>query len=57
MKKMVKEVKKIITIRLHTSDIDKIKQMASEEWIPYQTLISAIIHKVATWKVELNVKL
>jgi predicted DNA binding CopG/RHH family protein len=30
--------------------------MAEEEWVPYQTLLSAIIHKVANWKIEINVK-
>lgn len=51
-----KKSKKIISIRLATHDISKIKTMAEEEWMPYQTLISAIIHKVANWKIELNFK-
>jgi len=50
-----RKAKQLLTIRLHTSDIDKIKQMASEEWIPYQTLISAIIHKIANKKIEIKI--
>lgn len=33
------EDKKQVTFRLSTSDIEKIKKMAEEEGIPYQTLI------------------
>ena len=49
-----KKAKQIVSIRLNTNDIDKIKIMAVNEWIPYQTLISAIIHKIADWKIELK---
>lgn len=36
---------KSITIRLAERDIQKIKAKAAEEGIPYQTLITSIIHK------------
>lgn len=45
--KNIKEIKKPISIRLYKSDIQKIKEKSEEEWIPYQTLISSIIHKYA----------
>lgn len=48
--------KKQVTFRLSTSDIEKIKKMAEDEWIPYQTLIWAIIHKIANSKIELVLK-
>lgn len=50
------EDKKQVTFRLSTSDIEKIKKMAEEEGIPYQTLIWAIIHKIANKKIELVLK-
>jgi len=34
-----------INIRISAYDIEKIKQRSAEEGIPYQTLISSIIHK------------
>jgi predicted DNA binding CopG/RHH family protein len=36
---------KSITIRLAERDIQKVKAKALEEGIPYQTLITSIIHK------------
>ncbi|HMO78897.1 MAG TPA: antitoxin [Candidatus Paceibacterota bacterium] len=36
---------KSITIRLAERDILKVKSKAAEEGIPYQTLITSIIHK------------
>ena len=36
---------KNINIRISAYDIEKVKQKSSEEGIPYQTLISSIIHK------------
>jgi predicted DNA binding CopG/RHH family protein len=38
---------KRINIRLFSKDLDLIKLHASEEGIPYQTLISSILHKFA----------
>ena len=36
---------KNINIRISAYDIEKVKQKSAEEGIPYQTLISSIIHK------------
>ncbi len=37
-----------INIRLLSSDLDRIKQLAAYEGMPYQTLISSILHKYAS---------
>lgn len=34
-----------INIRMSSKDLDQIKVIAAQEGIPYQTLISSIIHK------------
>ena len=39
-----------INIRISVYDIEKIKQRAAGEGIPYQTLISSVIHKYITGK-------
>lgn len=39
---------KRITLRLSSFDLDAIQVKAIEEGIPYQTLISSILHKYAT---------
>ncbi len=44
--------KKSLNIRLIESDIEKIKVIAFENGLPYQTLISSIIHKVATKQIK-----
>ncbi|MCL2043640.1 MAG: CopG family antitoxin [Treponema sp.] len=36
---------KNINIRISAYDIEKVKKKSTEEGIPYQTLISSIIHK------------
>jgi predicted DNA binding CopG/RHH family protein len=41
---------KNINIRISAYDIDKVKQLSAEEGIPYQTLISSVIHKYITGK-------
>ena len=41
---------KNINIRISAYDIEKVKERAAEEGIPYQTLISSIIHKYITGK-------
>ncbi len=41
---------KNINIRISAYDIEKVKQLSSEEGIPYQTLISSVIHKYITGK-------
>jgi len=37
--------KRVITLRLNNNDLDQIKSIANTEGIPYQTLISSILHK------------
>lgn len=37
--------KKVITLRLDNNDLEQIKYIANDEGIPYQTLISSILHK------------
>jgi predicted DNA binding CopG/RHH family protein len=44
--------RKSINIRVFESDIDKIKAIALSEGMPYQTLITSILHKVATGKIS-----
>lgn len=36
-----------INIRISTTDLEQIKQKAAYEGLPYQTLISSILHKYA----------
>ncbi|MEI7616705.1 MAG: antitoxin [Actinomycetota bacterium] len=37
--------KKVITLRLNDNDLVQIKKIALSEGIPYQTLISSVMHK------------
>jgi predicted DNA binding CopG/RHH family protein len=37
--------KKVITLRLDSNALEKIKSLAEDEGVPYQTLISSILHK------------
>ncbi len=37
--------KKVITLRLNENDLERIKSIAGSEGIPYQTLISSVMHK------------
>ena len=37
--------KKVVTLRLNNNDLEQIKSIANTEGIPYQTLISSILHK------------
>ena len=39
-----------INIRISAYDIERIKERSKEEGIPYQTLISSVIHKYITGK-------
>jgi predicted DNA binding CopG/RHH family protein len=41
---------KNINIRISAYDIEKVKLKSAEEGIPYQTLISSVIHKYITGK-------
>jgi predicted DNA binding CopG/RHH family protein len=46
---------KRITLRLSSADLEGIQTRAIEEGIPYQTLISSVIHKYVTGRlVEAN---
>ncbi len=40
--------KKSISLRLRKYDIEKLKERARQEGIPYQTLLSSLIHKFIT---------
>ncbi len=42
--------KKAVTLRLNNFDLEKIKMIAEDEGIPYQTLISSILHKYTNKK-------
>ena len=46
--------KKAINIRLLESDIIRLKSMALNERMPYQSYISHIIHKLTTRTLKLN---
>lgn len=37
--------KKTITLRLNVNDLERIRMIAASEGMPYQTLISSILHK------------
>lgn len=39
---------KAISLRLSRYDLEKIKERAREEGVPYQTLISMVLHKYVT---------
>ena len=41
---------KNINIRISAYELEKVKQISAEEGIPYQTLISSVIHKYITGK-------
>lgn len=49
--------RKSINIRILESDIHRLKTIAIEEWLPYQTLISTVLHKFTTWKLASKWKL
>jgi len=40
--------KKSISLRLRRYDLEKLKERAQREGIPYQTLLSSIVHKFIT---------
>jgi predicted DNA binding CopG/RHH family protein len=43
-----------INIRLSELDLERIKRIAAVEGLPYQTLISSILHKYAAHSLKLN---
>ena len=45
---------KNITIRLSVGDVTTIKNKAQETGIPYQTIISSLVHQYATGKIRLE---
>lgn len=45
---------KNITIHLSLSDVTTIKNRAQETRIPYQTIISSLVHQYATGKIRLD---
>lgn len=45
---------KNITIRLSLGDVTAIKNRAQETGIPYQTIISSLVHQYATGKIRLE---
>jgi predicted DNA binding CopG/RHH family protein len=47
--------KKAISIRLLESDIERIKAKSLSQGLPYQTLISSLIHQYANGKIKLDV--
>ena len=40
--------KERINIRMLESDLERLKQIAEEEGLPYQTLVTSILHKFTT---------
>jgi predicted DNA binding CopG/RHH family protein len=44
--------RKSITIRLLENDIDRLKAIALNEGMPYQTYISHMIHKITTGQIK-----
>jgi predicted DNA binding CopG/RHH family protein len=45
---------KRISIRVYGSDLEQIKRIAMDEGLPYQTLITSILHKIATGRIPLH---
>lgn len=45
--------KKTYTMKLIENDIEKIKGMALEKGLPYQTFIASLIHQIATKQIKI----
>lgn len=43
---------KRISIRVYGSDLENIKRIALQEGLPYQTLITSVLHKFATGRLS-----
>ena len=41
-------VRKPITLRMESADLEAIKRLAEQEGMPYQTLIGSLVHKYVT---------
>ncbi len=39
---------KRISVRVFASDLERLKEIADEEGLPYQTLVTSILHKFST---------
>jgi predicted DNA binding CopG/RHH family protein len=46
LRKRIKE--KRINIRVFASDLEQLKEIAEQEGLPYQTLVTSILHKFST---------
>ncbi|OGG14132.1 hypothetical protein A2773_05275 [Candidatus Gottesmanbacteria bacterium RIFCSPHIGHO2_01_FULL_39_10] len=44
-----------LNIRLKRTDLDTIRRKASENGLPYQTLIATLLHHFATGKIKLQI--
>lgn len=53
-KETIKTRKKKITISLNQDDLKRIQEQAKIEWLPYQTFIGSILHKIASWTINHN---
>jgi predicted DNA binding CopG/RHH family protein len=54
-KKHVKKNKdKRITLRIYSEDLEKIKALAREDGLPYQTYLTSLLHKILTGKIQLK---
>jgi predicted DNA binding CopG/RHH family protein len=51
IKKITK--KKSLNLRVYENDIPRIKALALEKGLPYQTLLTSIIHQVATRQIKI----
>lgn len=47
---MLKDIR--MNIRMNSKDVEKLKTIALQEGLPYQTLVSSILHKYVTGKIE-----
>ncbi len=52
VKKRNKE--KRISIRVFANDLERIKEIAEEEGLPYQTLVTSVLHKFSTGRLISN---
>ncbi len=50
------EMRKAISIRLQVGTINLLKQQAKEQGMPYQTMISSLLHQVAHKRISLSVQ-
>ena len=44
--------KKPITVRVQSADLMRLKYLASKQGIPYQTLVSSVLHRYATGQLK-----